>query len=88
MVAAAGSSVPDHGFGFVFVLFGEDNVSVAYGFGRLPQSLLYTTTTDLVSRGRWCWCSSGCWHIGLSEPGGVSSMCDAGVPWYATSTLP
>ena len=68
MVAAAGSSVPDHGFGFVFVLFGEDNVCVAYGlFGRLPQPFLYTTTTDLVSRGRWCWCSKWLlahWSVG------------------------
>ena len=81
--------VPDHGFGFGFVLLGEDNVRSANGNStRLPQPFLCTTTSDLVGASRCVWCSSCCWHLIPPEPVWVSFVFAAGMPWYATSALP
>ena len=65
MVAVVVGSVPDHGFGLVFILLGEDDVAVDLGmFARLSKPCFHTGRSDLVCGCRWCGCVGGCWHAG------------------------
>ena len=89
-LVAVGASVVNHCFGFIFILFSEDDVCVTNGFGGwLSKPFLDTATSNLVVGGCRCrrvGCSS--WCFCFSESGWVSLVCGAGMPWYATSTLP
>ena len=89
MLVVAGGSVPDHGFGLLLILLSEDDIAAYLGmFARLPQPFFHTATPDFVCGGRWCGCSGSCRHTGPPESGGLTTVCGACVPRYATSTLP
>ena len=90
LVAVGDAPAVNHGFSFVLILFGEDDVSVACGSGgRFPKPSLNTAASNLVV-GVWLCRRDGCggWWCCPSESGWVSLVCWAGMPWYATSALP
>ena len=87
-----GEPVLEHRPGSVFVLLGEDDVLVIGGSCSrlLPEPPLCVTTTNLVG-GVVCgcgWVGSCCLWLNPPEPGWLTLVCGAGVPWYATSALP
>ena len=80
----------NHGFGLFFILPGEGNVGWAIVMSaRLSEPFFHRAAPDLVCVVLWWWvCGCGWCHRGLPEPGGLTTMSDASVPWYTTPTLP